>query len=117
MLHFAAHILLIPDTFHGMTAVGEKTGAAQVYLLMLGLREFLVALIALAIAVQGSDELCRTAVTLTFVILSPVQTYTMATSSSIQDDVRTQIVVLQTFFAIYLSLSVLNSWLPPPATK
>lgn len=109
MLPFAAQLLLIPDNFHRMNVVGEKTGAVQFFMLMCGLRERLLALIALAIAFQGSDNLCRTAVTLAFVILSPMQTYTMATSSSILDDARTFGVVFQVIFAIYLRLSVLNS--------
>jgi uncharacterized membrane protein len=93
-----------------MNFVGEKTGASQVFLLLLGLRELLVGLIALVIVIQGSDEVCRSVVTLTFIILSPAQLYTMATSDFIQDDARMQLVIFQAIFAFYLSLAVLICW-------
>ena len=110
MLLFSAQILLIPDAFHSMNFVGETTRASQVYLFFLGLRELLVGLIALVIAIQGSDEVCRSVVTLTFIILSPAQLYTMATSDSIQDDARMKFVIFQAIFAFYLSLAVLTCW-------
>lgn len=112
MLSYAAQMLLIPDYFLRMNFVGEKTGLVQFFMLICGLRELLLALIALAIAIQGSDSLCRTTLTLAFMILSPAQTYMVATSSLILDNARMFMFIVQALFAIYLCSAVLNSWKP-----
>jgi hypothetical protein len=110
-LSFALPALARPtmfrDIFFSATAATDLSNDFQ---MLFGLRELLDSTMAWLISSLGSDDLWRNCLTAVFFILSPLQTFLLATSAAVSPDQRAFLVGFQVVIGLYLAITNLLAW-------